>query len=52
MRLSRMLKNWTVHNLISHPLSEVVYLLTRREDWAGWVHDITVPDHNKGTGRG
>lgn len=44
MKIERIWKNWTIHNMISHPLSEVVYLLTRRKDWAGWVHDITVPE--------
>lgn len=42
---------WAVHNLIAHPLSEPVYWLFG-ERAAGWVHDITVPKHKKGTGRG
>ena len=50
--MSRLWKNWTVHNLVSHPLSEIVYLITRRDDWAGVVHDFTIPDHDPGTGRG
>lgn len=39
-------KNWTAHNLISHLLSEVVYLITRNEDWAVWIHNLTLPDDN------
>jgi hypothetical protein len=43
-------KNWTVHNLVSHPLSEVVYWLvlpfsrTRAEKVSNWVHDVTIPE--------
>jgi hypothetical protein len=51
-RIEKLWRNWTVHNLISHPLSEVVWLVTRSEKWSGWVHDVTVPEHEKGTGRG
>lgn len=42
---------WTVHNIIGHPLSELFYLcgLTRLSHW---VHDVTIPTHEKGTGRG
>lgn len=42
---------WAVHNLIAHPLGEVLY-------WAGlirlsnWLHDQTVPIHESGGGRG
>jgi len=42
---------WTVHNVIAHPLSELLYLcgLTRLSHW---VHDVTIPTHEAGTGRG
>lgn len=33
---------WTFHNLIGHPLSEILYLLGY-EDWSEWVHDVTLP---------
>jgi hypothetical protein len=42
---------WAVHNLIAHPVSEVLY-------WVGLgrlgnrLHDASVPKHTKGTGRG
>lgn len=42
---------WAIHNLIAHPLSEILY-------WLGlsrlgfWLHDATIPRHLKGTGRG
>lgn len=42
--MNKLYRNWTVHNLLGHPLSELVWLVTRREDWAGWVHDVTVPE--------
>jgi hypothetical protein len=52
--MKKLYKNWTVHNLFSHPVSEVVYLLSfgKAERLANWIHDVTVPDHKKGTGRG
>lgn len=42
---------WTIHNLIAHPLSEIFWLvgLERASDA---VHDWTIPEHEKGTGRG
>jgi Ca2+/Na+ antiporter len=42
---------WGVHNLIAHPLSELLYW-TIGERAANWLHDATVPKHKKGTGRG
>lgn len=59
-----MFRNWTVHNLVSHPLGEVLYLasvfaakLDQRageilEDLSHHIHDVTIPDHEEGTGRG
>lgn len=44
---------WVPHNLVSHPLSELVYLFTGNSDGlSGWIHDITVPHHKDGQGRG
>lgn len=56
---------WAVHNVVGHPVSELLYwgsvLLERvnlprladaSEDLGNWVHDVTVPDHPKGEGRG
>ncbi len=42
---------WTVHNLVAHPLSEVLYQVGLRR-WSDLVHDSTVPEHTPGTGRG
>lgn len=51
MRLSRIYKNWTFHNIVAHPLSEIFHLLGF--EMAGHlIHDVTVPDHTPGTGRG
>ena len=53
--MNRLWRNWPVHNLIAHPLSEIVYWFTWwkwGDDLSGWVHDVTVPPHKKGTGRG
>ena len=55
---SKWYQNWFIHNMISHPLSEVVYQLAKRilndsiaEEWCGKIHDATVPIE-RGNGRG
>lgn len=40
---------WTVHNLLAHPISEVLFQLGFSST-ANWVHDITVPQHQQGQG--
>ena len=55
--LSRLgLFKWTVHNLIAHPLSEIIYVVglgsSPAERLGNWIHDATVPDHIGGSGRG
>jgi hypothetical protein len=42
---------WSIHNLIAHPLSELIYLLGF-EQTSNWIHDITIPEHKTGEGRG
>ena len=42
---------WTLRNLVAHPLSEVLFQVGF-EEWSNWVHDITIPEHEPGTGRG
>jgi hypothetical protein len=42
---------WTLHNLVAHPLSEVLFQVGL-EDASNWVHDQTIPVHEPGTGRG
>ena len=42
---------WTIHNVVAHPLSELLYQLGF-EDWGNRIHDETVPYHESGTGRG
>ena len=48
-------RNWAVHNIVGHPLSEIVYLILLRsrtgERACNWIHDITLPHHRGGTGR-
>jgi hypothetical protein len=42
-RRLRWAKNaWVVHNLIGHPVMQVLAFF-RKYDWAMWVHDKTVP---------
>ena len=54
----RLWKNWTVHNMIAHPLSEIAYLVLVlfSKDWAeeisGIIHDSSIPKHDGGDGRG
>jgi hypothetical protein len=42
---------WSLHNLVAHPLSELVYLVGFKRA-SDWIHDATVPEHESGTGRG
>ena len=42
---------WAPHNLIAHPLSEVLYQLGF-EAASNALHDLTVPEHVQGEGRG
>ena len=42
---------WTIHNLVAHPLSEVLFQFGY-EDLGNRVHDETVPYHESGNGRG
>lgn len=42
---------WAIHNLIAHPFSEICFWLGR-SDVGDWFHDLTVPEHEEGTGRG
>lgn len=42
---------WTLHNLVAHPLSEVLFQFGA-ERAGNWFHDVTIPWHEKGTGRG
>lgn len=39
---------WTPHNLVAHPLSELCYQLGW-EDLSNKVHDCTIPKHDPGS---
>ncbi len=47
--MKKLYQNWTFHNIISHPLSEITYLLVRpfsayyADKWCGIVHDFSLP---------
>lgn len=47
---------WAMHNIVAHPVSEITWWLgyayppIRR--FGNWLHDITIPEHIQGTGRG
>jgi hypothetical protein len=49
---------WSVHNLLAHPLSEVFHLLSyicfkaRLRAISNYIHDVTIPKHEPGQGRG
>lgn len=42
---------WTLHNLIAHPLSEVLFQFGYG-DAGNAIHDATIPPHTRGEGRG
>jgi len=51
-RLSKLGRfSWTLHNVVAHPISEILYLIGY-EDLGNKIHDITIPTHKKGEGRG
>ena len=49
---------WVPHNMLAHPLSEIFYILSclygsvRFRKIGDHIHDITLPDHTPGEGRG
>ena len=49
---------WTIHNLVAHPVSEILHLLSilfrcpKLNDLGNEFHDSTIPKHKKGRGRG
>jgi hypothetical protein len=42
---------WTVHNIVAHPLSEV-FFQAGMIGISNWIHDWTIPLHERGTGHG
>ena len=50
--MKRLYQNWFMHNMVGHPLSELVFWLIRpfvglakAENISGIVHDCTLPIH-------
>ena len=43
--------HWSLHNIVAHPLSEIFWQFGF-EDLGNKIHDITIPVHEQGTGRG
>jgi hypothetical protein len=49
-KMSKLYKNWPIHNLIAHPVSELAYWIVRplgksRAKRVGdWIHDSTLPE--------
>lgn len=43
--------NWPVHNIIAHPISEILTWIGLG-GWGNKLHDVTVPPHREGEGRG
>jgi hypothetical protein len=47
--MNKIFKNWTVHNLFAHPISELVYWIVRpfgkskSEKISRLIHDSTLP---------
>lgn len=42
---------WLLHNIVAHPLSEIFWQLGF-ENLSNKIHDLTIPVHEPGTGRG
>ena len=42
---------WTFHNVIAHPLSEILFQIGF-EAAGNQIHDWSIPPHDPGTGRG
>jgi hypothetical protein len=42
---------WTLHNIVAHPLSEIAWQLGLHRA-SDAIHDTTVPPHAPSTGRG
>ena len=51
--MRKIYKNWFVHNMFAHPLSEVAYWFVRplgdkkARDVSGVIHDCTIPESEK-----
>jgi hypothetical protein len=43
--------SWSLHNFIAHPVSELLFI-AGLEKASDWVHDVTIPEHESGTGHG
>lgn len=48
--IKQVYRNWPVHNLVAHPLSELVYWIVRpfgkavAKSAGDWIHDSTIPE--------
>jgi hypothetical protein len=51
LRSDRWFQSWPMHNLVGHPVSELLHLC-RLADLGDRLHDATLPTHTPGTGRG
>lgn len=53
----RIVRSWPMHNLVAHPLSELLHWAGvifggDGDDLGGRLHDATLPSHEPGRGRG
>lgn len=51
MHAAKWYARWPIHNLIAHPLSEILYWC-HLESVGNRFHDATIPPHQEGKGRG
>jgi hypothetical protein len=49
--MKKLYKNWTFHNLIAHPLMEIVYLISfgKAKRLSDLIHDSTMPEEGDAT---
>lgn len=47
---------WFIHNMFAHPVSEIFYwmgfIFPYMRVIGNFIHDFTIPKHEKGEGRG
>jgi hypothetical protein len=55
-RTTRQEVKWALHNVVAHPFGELLYwagcLWPKLREYGNRLHDVTIPAHAPGTGRG
>jgi hypothetical protein len=43
-KIQKLYKNWAFHNIVSHSLSQIVWIATKNKEWTKFLHDFSIPD--------